>query len=161
MTPSQRWIQHALRRTPWRTQRQALALAALAFFVALIIGALYLAQAAAVATLGRQLEEQIVVRNRMEQTNEQLRAEIARLQSMARLFERARELGFVQAERSDIEYLVIPGYNPAARAAALPLPAAPAAAPTYDESFLGWLQEQWDAFTRQPNPAIISPEEAP
>lgn len=160
MTPSQHWIQHALRRTPWRTQRQALALAALAFFVALIIGALYLAQAAAVATLGRQLEEQIIVRNRMEQTNEQLRAEIARLQSMARLFERARELGFAQAERSDIEYLVIPGYDPAARAAVVPLPAAPTVVPVYDESFLGWLQEQWDAFTRQQNPAV-SPEEAP
>ncbi len=160
MRSSQSWLQHALRRTPWRTQRQALALAALAFFVALIIGALYLAQAAAVATLGRQLEEQIIVRNRMEQTNERLRAEIARLQSMARLFERARELGFAQAERGDIEYLVIPGYDPAARAAAVPLPAAPTPMPVYDESFLGWLQEQWDAFTRQRNPVVIV-EEAP
>lgn len=160
MTSSQNWFQHALRRTPWRTQRQALALAALAFFVALIIGALYLAQAAGVATLGRQLEEQIIVRNRLEQINEQLRAEIARLQSMARLFERARELGFTLAERGDIEYLVIEGYDPTVRAADVPLPAPPVAAPVYDESFLGWLQEQWDAFTRQQTPAVSS-EEAP
>ncbi len=159
MNASSNWLQHALRRTPWRTQRQALALAALAFFVAIIIGALYLAQAAAVATLGRQLEERIVVRNRLEQTNEQLRMEIARLQSMARLFERARELGFVLAERGDIEYLVIPGYDPAARAANVPLPAAPTAVPVYDESFLGWLQQQWDAFTRQ-QAAPVNPEEA-
>lgn len=163
MSASQNWFEHALRRRPWRTQRQALALGALAFFVALIIGALYLAQAAAVATLGRQLEEQIIVRNRLEQTNEQLRAEMARLQSMARLFERAREMGFTLAERGDIEYLVIPGYDPSARAAVVPLPAAPTAVPVYDESFLGWLQEQWDAFTRQQTPqtTIISPEEAP
>lgn len=160
MNASSNWLQHALRRTPWRTQRQALALAALAFFVALIIGALYLAQAAAVATLGRQLEEQIVVRNRLEQTNEQLRMEIARLQSLARLFERARELGFALAERGDIEYLVIPGYNPAARTANVPLPAAPTPAPVYDESFLGWLQQQWDAFTRQ-QAAPLNPEETP
>ncbi|MGQ9886855.1 MAG: hypothetical protein ACUVSX_00045 [Aggregatilineales bacterium] len=160
MSASPNWLQHALRRTPWRTQRQALALAALAFFVAIIIGALYLAQAAAVATLGRQLEEQIAVRNRLEQTNEQLRMEIARLQSMARLFERARELGFVLAERDDIEYLVIPGYDPAARAANVPLPAPPpTAVPVYDESFLGWLQQQWDAFTRQ-QAAPVNPEEA-
>lgn len=150
MNTSSRWLQHALRRSPWRTQRQALALLALAFFVAVIIGALYLAQAAAVATLGRQLEEQIALRNRLEQTNEQLRMEIARLQSMARLFERARELGFELAERSNIEYLVVPGYNPAARAATVPLPPAPTAVPVYDESFWGWLQQQWDAFTRQP-----------
>ncbi len=159
MNTSSNWLQHALRRTPWRTQRQALALAALAFSVAIIIGALYLAQAAAVATLGRQLEERIVVRNRLEQTNEQLRMEIARLQSMARLFERARELGFVLAERDDIEYLVIPGYDPAARAANVPLPAAPTPVPVYDESFLGWLQQQWDVFTRQ-QAAPVNPEEA-
>ena len=57
------WLQHALQRAPWRTQRQALALAALGFFVAIIIGALYVSQAAALSTTGRQLEALIVERN--------------------------------------------------------------------------------------------------
>ncbi|HLV35036.1 MAG TPA: hypothetical protein VKY59_07990, partial [Spirillospora sp.] len=91
---SNNWIDHALRRTPWRSQRQAAALVALGFFVALIIGALYLSQAVAVATTGRQLEALIAERNRLEQVNEELRAEIAGLRSVPRLQQRARELGF-------------------------------------------------------------------
>src|SRR5690606_37878963 len=97
------WLGHVLRRTGWRPQRQMLALGTLAVFVAIIIGALYLAQAAATSTLGRQLEEMVTVRNQLEQENERLRDEIARLQSVPRLLQRAQELGFVIAERSQIE----------------------------------------------------------
>lgn len=150
MTTSNNWIDHALRRTPWRTQRQALALAFLGFFLAIIIGGLYLAQAAAVSTTGRQLEDLIAERNQLEQANEQLRAEIARLQSVPRLLDRARELGFTLAERASIEYLVIPGYQPNSDAPVVtPAPANPVVYGTYDETFVGWLQEQWDAFTHQ------------
>ena len=38
------WLQHTLDRSRWRPQRQALALATLSLFVAIIIGALYLSQ---------------------------------------------------------------------------------------------------------------------
>lgn len=146
------WLNHALRRRPWRTQRQAFALATLGFFVALVIGALYLSQAAAVATTGRQLEDMIADRNRLEQMNEQLRAEIASLRSVPRLQQRARELGFDLAQREDIEYLVIDGYDPRQsedRPVTLTVETGPA--PVYDETFTGWLQQQWDAFTGQSN----------
>ena len=147
---SNNWLDHALRRTPWRTQRQAVALAFLGFFVALIIGALYLSQAAAVATTGRQLEDLIAERNQLEQMNEQLRAEIASLRSVPRLQQRARELGFDLATREDIEYLVIDGYDPRLPAdRPVTLDVAAEAAPVYDETFTGWLQQQWDAFTGQ------------
>ena len=63
-------IQHALRDRPWRLQRQAVALIALGIFIAIFIGALYLAQSASVSTLGRQLEELIARRNQLEQQNE-------------------------------------------------------------------------------------------
>ncbi len=149
---AENWFQHALHRRPWRTQRQAFALAALSFVVALIIGALYLAQAAALSTTGRQLESLITQRNQIEQANEQLRAEIARLQSVPRLQDRARELGFVEAGRSDIEYLLVPGYNPDRDQLAVSR-VEPASrqeiAPVYEETFLGWIQQQWDAFQRQ------------
>jgi len=69
-------IQHALRDNQWRLQKQAVALAGLGVFIAIVIGALYLAQSASVSTLGRQLENLIVKRNQLEQTNEQLRADI-------------------------------------------------------------------------------------
>jgi cell division protein FtsB len=143
---------HTFRRRPWRTQRQAIALLTLSFFVAIIIGALYLTQASAVSTTGRQLEELIAQRNQLEQNNEQLRAEIAGFQSVPRLEQRARELGFVQAGRENIEYLVIVGYDP--NREPVPTPSIEEAAqidpvPVYDETFTGWLQQQWDSFTRQ------------
>jgi hypothetical protein len=148
---SNKWLDHALRRTPWRNQRQAFALAALGFFVALIIGGLYLSLSAGAATTGRQLEDLIVERNRLEQANEQLRAEIASLRSVPHLQQRARELGFELAGREDIEYLVIDGYNPDRATVPIMLEVAPQIVPVYDETFLGWLQQQFDAFSTQLN----------
>ncbi|MAS32736.1 MAG: hypothetical protein CL610_01940 [Anaerolineaceae bacterium] len=150
---SNNWIDHALRRTPWRNQRQAFALMTLGFFVAMIIGALYLSQAAAVATTGRQLEELINERTRLEQMNEQLRGEIAGLLSVPNLQQRARELGFELAGREDIEYLVIDGYDPTRSRTPVRLEVESVAAPVYEETFSGWLQQQWDAFTGQSNAA--------
>ena len=143
------WFQHALRRTQWQPHRQAIALATLGLFVLIIIGALYLSQSASTSTLGRQLEVLIDERNRLEQANEQLRAEIASLQTVARLQGRAQELGFVPAGRSDIEYLVIDGYNHRRGETVAPLQASAAVVPDYEESFVGWVQQQWDAFSRQ------------
>lgn len=146
------WFNHTFRDRPWQNQRQAIALLTLSFFVAIIIGALYLAQASAVSTTGRQLEELIAQRNTLEQNNEQLRAEIAGFQSVPRLEQRARELGFTQAGRDNIEYLVIDGYDPDRGPLLTPIPErAPTSdgVPVYDETFLGWIQQQWDAFTSQ------------
>jgi hypothetical protein len=148
---NENWLQHALRNTQWRIQRQAVALAGLGLFVAVIIGALYLAQSASLATLGRQLETLIARRNLLEQTNEQLRAEIAELRSVPRLLARAKDLGFVETDRSNIEYLAVQGYNPNRGESAVQPEAAAQTAPVpvYDESFIGWLQQQWDAFMSQ------------
>lgn len=146
---SQQWVQHALRGRTWRMQRQAVALAALGVIIAIIIGALYLAQSASVSTLGRQLEAIIARRNQLEQTNEQLRAEIAELRSVPRLLARAQEMGFANAGREAIEYLVVDGYIPNRQPAAAATAEPQEALPDYDESFVGWLQQQWDSFTRQ------------
>jgi hypothetical protein len=147
---SGQWLGHALRRTRWRPRREAVALGTLGLVVGIIIGALYLAQAASTSTLGRQLEETIAVRNQLEQENERLRGDIASLQSVPRLLARAQELGFTLASRAQIEYLVVEGYNPnrnqivtqaqTAREPSLPL---------YDESFGGWLQLQLDRLSGQ------------
>jgi cell division protein FtsB len=145
----QRWMQHALRDTPWRLQRQAVALVGLGLFIAVIIGALYLAQSTALATLGRQLEDLIARRNQLEQTNEQLRAEIAELRTVSRLLARAKELGFGNSEQGDIEYLVVSGYNPNRVEAPPQMVEEAPNIPAYDETFIGWLQQQWDAFISQ------------
>jgi hypothetical protein len=146
---SQGWVAHALRRTRWRPQRQAMALGTLGIFVSIIIGALYLAQAASTSTLGRQLEDLIVVRNQLEQENERVRAEIAEYQSVPRLLTRAQELGFTQAARSQIEYLTIEGYNPNREQIITTSHDEEADVPIYDETFTGWLQQQWDSFSSQ------------
>jgi cell division protein FtsB len=144
----QQWLQHALRDRSWQVQRQALGLAALGVVIAIILGALYLAQSASVSTLGRQLEAMIAERNRLEQINEQLRAEIAQLRSVPRLLARAKEMGFVEAGRDNVEYLVVDGYNPdRVIRAVTPEPQSPL--PSYDETFIGWLQQQFDSFTGQ------------
>lgn len=145
---SQNFIQHTLQTARWQPQRQALALITVSLFVAIIIGALYLSQAAQMATMGRQLETLIQERTNLEQANEQLRAEISSLQSVGRLQLRAQELGFVPAQPNDLDYIVMPGYNPR-RQQVVTSEASPPALPDYDESFWGWLQEQFDAFTAQ------------
>jgi hypothetical protein len=146
---SQQWLEHALRGRTWQMQRQAVALGALGVIIAIIIGALYLAQSASVSTLGRQLETLIVQRNQLEQTNEQLRSEIAELRSVPRLLARAQEMGFTNAKRENIEYLVVDGYNPNRQPAARPTEEPEQALPAYDETFTGWLQQQWDSFISQ------------
>ena len=144
------WLQHTLDRSRWRPQRQALALAMLGLFVAIIMGALYLSQSSSTSALGRQLEDLIAQRDDLEQDNEQLRAEIASLESMPRLEARAQELGFVAADGSDIEYLVVDGYNPNRQTlSVVPLQAKTDPVPTYDESFTGWVQQQIDSLRRQ------------
>lgn len=144
------WLQqHTLDRARWRPQRQALALATLGLFVAIIMGALYLSQSASSSALGRQLEELIAERDDLEQQNEQLRAEIASLQSMPRLEGRAEELGFVTAAESDIQYLVVNGYNPDRSESVVPLQPREVPVATYDESFVGWAQQQLDALRQQ------------
>ncbi len=145
-------IQHALRRSQWRPQRQAVALATLGAFVAIIIGALYLSEASQTAALGRELIELEARRNNLEQTNQQLRAEIAGLQGMGRLQAAAQEMGFVFADRSDIEYLVVDGYNPSRDIEVAPVAQRQEEAPelpVYDESLGGWLQQQIDNLRRQ------------
>lgn len=146
---AENWIGHTLRRTGWQPQRQAVALATVGIIVSIIIGALYLSQAASTSTLGRQLEELIALRNELEQTNEQLRAEIAQLQSVPRLRARAQELGFELASRDEIEYLTIDGYNPNRAQIVTRAETQPDTVPTYDETFGGWLQQQWDMLTGQ------------
>jgi len=141
--------QHTLRRSPWRSQRQAVTLAVLGLAISIMIGALFLAQSTAASTTGRQLEELIVERDRLAFANEQLRAEIAALQSVPRLLARAQELGFQQASADVIEYLVVDGYNPNQEQTAAPIEMEDAPLPEYDESLADWLDRQVDAFKSQ------------
>ena len=143
------WIPHTLRSAHWRRQSQLAAIIALALIVAIIIGALYLAQVTTVATTGRQNAELQLYRDSIVRENEQIRAEIAELRSIPRLLRRAQELGFVFADRPQIEYLVIEGYLPEQPPSVAPLQDDAEPLPIYDETFSGWLQRQWEALVAQ------------
>ncbi len=139
-------IQHALKKNRWRPQRQVIALGTLGIFVVIIIGTLYLSQASQMSALGRELSDLIETRDNLEQTNEQLRAEIAGLQGMGRLQARAIELGFTFADRADIEYLVVEGYDPNRDTVVVQRDVEPTPLPEYEESLIGWIQAQIDAY---------------
>jgi hypothetical protein len=144
------WIQHTLRSAPWRRQSQLATIMALMLIVAIIIGALYLAQVTTVATTGRQNEDLQDYRDRLVRENEEIRADIAALRSVPRLLRRAQELGFTYADRDRIEYLIVSGYIPEQLTSVAPLrPEDEAALPLYDETFSGWLRQQWQNLVAQ------------
>lgn len=145
------WLQHTLARSGWRPRNQATMLAGMGVLLALVLGSLYLSQVVSFAVTNREIEELIAERDRLERANEQLRVEIAAFQTVPRLLSRAQELGFEPASAADIEYLVIDGYNPNREPSVVPLSdqADYTLAPTYDETFSGWVQQQWDALRAQ------------
>jgi hypothetical protein len=140
-------LKQAVRPMPWRTQTQTAAIVALVLIVAIIIGALYLAQATVTATTGRELEELSGTRDYLQRANEDLIAEIANKRSITNLRGRAQDLGFKPITADEIEYLVVNGYSPNR---ATPTPEATAEPIyVYDETFNGWVQQQWDNLVKQ------------
>lgn len=146
---SENWIQQAVRRSPLQGQRQVIALTLLGLIMAVVIGALYLSNVAETSTTGRQLEALLMERDQLEQTNEQLRIEIASLRSVPRLLARAEELGFRNATPPDVEYLIVEGYSPQRERTVAPIREDGEMLPVYDETFMGWLQQQADQLSRQ------------
>ena len=140
------WFDHALRRTGWQPQRQVIALGTLGFFIALILGVLYLSQVASDAATNRRLTDLLAERDELERLNEQLRADIAELTSVPRLYDRAISLGFSTVEGREIEYLVVPGYAPEQVDTVAPIvPGDVEDQIDYTETFTDWLSHQWDA----------------
>jgi hypothetical protein len=111
MQTSRRIFDQAMRQTGWRPQRQAVTVGILGVFLALIMGALYLSQVATESSRGREMRDLLARRDELERVNEELRVEIAQLQSLDRLRQRAQELGFIPAGRADQIFIVVDGYT--------------------------------------------------
>lgn len=147
---AQDWFRHTLDRAGIQPQNQVVALVVLAIFLTLIFGGIYLSQVAGFATTNRAIESLIAERDRLERTNEQLRAEIASFETVPRLLARAQALGFREATPNDIEYLLVDGYNPNRDITVVTLQANETIETVdYDETFSGWLQQQLDNLRRQ------------
>jgi len=109
------------------------------------VGGLYLNVTARAAIAGREIQdlEAEIVAN--ERVNADLQAEFATLLSNATLEQRALAAGFVQVERENVEYLVVPGYFPTQGAnlnVPAPAPDVLAMSPEFSESLFSWLARQ-------------------
>ncbi len=146
---AQNWFQHTFSRRRFQARTQAATLAILGIAILLILGSLYLSQVASFAITNRTIEDLINQRDRLNRANEQLIAEIASFRTVPRLFARAQEIGFRPATNADIDYLVIEGYYPS-RTAAIAEPAdSQADIAVYDETFSGWLEQQFALLREQ------------
>jgi hypothetical protein len=120
----------AFRQAPWRTQTQAVAAWSVILMAVFVLGGLYLAVASRAAAAGRDLQTLEARKAAILLENDQLRSELAHLQSVDRLARRALELGYLPAQTAQIEYLRVDSYpyhmvtSPPPRAAELPQPPA-------------------------------------
>lgn len=130
-------------------QRQVVAVVVLLAIVALIIGGLYLAQTTTSLTTARDIRQMNQNRSRIERENEMLRAEIARLQNLESLQNRAATLGFVPANPTNIIYLVVDGYVYNVPAPTPTLVQSTTTPEAYQENFAGWLKRQYDSLIDQ------------
>ncbi len=137
----------AVPQMPWRSPAQAAAVIGLAAVVAIIIGALYLAQATVTATTGSELLELESTRSFLQRANSDTLSQIALKRNISILKGRAQELGFQPAGPDQLDYIVVKGYTPFRDT---PTPQA-TAVPTYvyDETFNGWVQQQWNLLVKQ------------
>ncbi|MEQ8672237.1 MAG: hypothetical protein RLP44_01225 [Aggregatilineales bacterium] len=156
MSRSNNWMEHALKRTGWRPERQVVALAALGFAIALILGALYLSQVALEATTNRRLRSLLEQRDELERVNEDLRGQIAELESVPALRSRAQALGFQDAGRGSIEYLPVDGYRPPRIEIVTEDDGLIDVPPEseYDESFTDWFGREWSRLLESINNVV-------
>lgn len=135
---------------PSNAQPQFVAVIVLLALVTLIIGGLYLAQATTNITTVRDIELLRQERQRLERENEQLKADIARLESIDNRMNRAATLGFQPAGPEDIQYLIVDGYEYRKPTAIPTQVLVPTVTPqSYDEDFAGWLRHQFDILADQ------------
>lgn len=110
-----------------------------------LLAGLYLNITATASIAGRQIQSLEAEITSNEQVNADLETRIATLMSNAVLEQRAVSLGYVPAERTTLQYMVVPGYFP-------PQPinmvsaAAPnqviSASPEFNETLIDWITKQ-------------------
>ena len=111
-----------------------------------IVGSVYLTQAARSATAGRELQEMERRRDQLLMENDLLMAQIAELKAVPRLQSRALALGFRPADATTLEYLPVERLPPLEEALLPPVIVAEETEPplpAYKETLGGWLRQQW------------------
>jgi hypothetical protein len=99
-------ISHGIKKDPNKLQGRATFGMLIMLLVLSLLGWIYLTQASHVATTSRRIEELQRDKTRLEQENLELGVQIADMESVSRLAERAQELGFVIVALDDADFLV-------------------------------------------------------
>jgi hypothetical protein len=133
-----KWIQ-AYRQTPWRVQKQWIGLFTLALVLVSSVALVYLNVTTQAATTGSEIQNLIVSENNLTRQIETDRSTLAQLTSVDQMLARAKAMGFVPVDSGQIEYMVIPDYQPRQTAALAPAPEpemvqAPLIRPEYTQS---------------------------
>jgi cell division protein FtsL len=100
-------ISHCIKRNQRVLEGRATAGMLIILVVLSLLGWIYLTQASHVATTSRRVQELEDQKNKLHEENLRLMSEIASLESVSRLDERARELGFVDANLEDADFLLV------------------------------------------------------
>lgn len=93
----------------WRLERKDALGVLLVIFIVSLVGWLYLTQANATASVNLNVEENRELLKAVQAENARLKVEIAEWESLVRIEERARALGF--APTTSALYLSVPGYS--------------------------------------------------
>lgn len=137
---------HAYKQAPWRLQRQWIGAFLLAVLGLAMVAALYLDVTAQAAISGRVIQDMSSEIITNQQANFDLETKLAELTSNSAMESRAKALGYVAVDSTQLEYLVVPGYaepKPDILAGISVLkPSAPSVPLEYTESLFDWLSQR-------------------
>jgi len=98
------------RKLLWLTEAQAALGWAVLLAMAAVLGAIYLHQTSGIAEVGRTVQRLQYELDEIKRINSGLELDIAHAQSLERLIEEAKRLGFVPATPEDIEVIIIDNF---------------------------------------------------
>ncbi len=156
ITPVPRWI-HAYSQAPWRVQRQWIGIFLLATLGLAMVASLYLDVTSQAAIAGREIQIMSNQIDSIQQSNADLQAQLAATTSTSAMETRAKALGYVPVDPTQITYVIVPGYvapKPAILAAGALKPSAPSITPEYTESLIAWLTHKLQSGSGNPYGAM-------
>jgi cell division protein FtsL len=94
----------------WLTETQAALSWGAILILAALVGAIYLIQASRIASVGREVQELQWELDEVKRVNNEFERDIAEAQSLDRLEEEVKRMGFIRAQPDDVVYLVVPDF---------------------------------------------------
>lgn len=111
MTKSSRQTREITRKFRKLTEVQAAVGWGLILLVMALLGVIYLNQSSKIAAVGRHVQELRFEINTMQRENSDIERDIAEGQSLSRIQKEAERMGFIRAQSTNVEYLVIPPFT--------------------------------------------------